>query len=310
MKRSYIFMLVAILSLVLAVPVAAAGEDGDEVVCEPVEEAGSFEGTVIGADEDEGTVDLLLEDGTCVTLTFEEGDYDHPIVELLAEYFGGALPEDFLDALEVVDTEDGFVIDIEENDDGTWTVTYLDGTEEIIDDEDLADDLSDALDDLAGDFEVTEGEDGSLMVPDVGEQIEQYHEDGIGFGVLVKLYAIAAESQEACMAEEEDGGEDGGDDGGDEGGEDGGEDAGEEGGGATEEEEPCGVTVEELIEMYLNGMGMGQIFKLYGKPTLLGVGHVKQALDGDGSGSGKKGICNAREKGGNANAKGQDVDCP
>jgi hypothetical protein len=66
---------------------------------------------------------------------------------------------------------------------------------------------------------------------------------------------------------------------------------------------------------------MGQMFQLYGKPSLLGVGHVRQALragDSGGttttatgdSGDGQTGICNARGHGGNANANGQDVTCP
>jgi hypothetical protein len=84
---------------------------------------------------------------------------------------------------------------------------------------------------------------------EVAEEVAAYHggegdgeEGGVGFGVLVKMYAIAAESQEACAASEE----------------------------------PCSaVTVEELMAAYQSGTGMGQLFKLYGKPAVLGVGHIK-----------------------------------
>lgn len=84
---------------------------------------------------------------------------------------------------------------------------------------------------------------------EVAEEVIAYHgggegdeEGGVGFGVLVKMYAIAAESQEACAASEE----------------------------------PCTpVTVEELMAEYQSGKGMGQLFKLYGKPAVLGVGHMK-----------------------------------
>ena len=84
---------------------------------------------------------------------------------------------------------------------------------------------------------------------EVAEEVIAYHsggegdeEGGVGFGVLVKMYAIAAESQEACATSEE----------------------------------PCSaVTVEELMAAYQSGTGMGQLFKLYGKPAVLGVGHMK-----------------------------------
>jgi hypothetical protein len=74
-----------------------------------------------------------------------------------------------------------------------------------------------------------------------GEEPEEEEGEGVGFGVLVKMYAIAAESQEACEGVEE----------------------------------PCGVTVEELMAAYNSGVGMGELYKLYGKPSVLGVGHMK-----------------------------------
>jgi hypothetical protein len=90
---------------------------------------------------------------------------------------------------------------------------------------------------------------------EVAEAVIVYHQDGggggedggLGYGVLVKLYAIAAESQEACVGTDE----------------------------------PCGVTVEELMAAHKSGVGLGQLFKQYGKPSMLGVGHLKNA-DKDG----------------------------
>lgn len=70
---------------------------------------------------------------------------------------------------------------------------------------------------------------------------EEAGDKGVGFGVLVKMYSIAAESQEACEGVDE----------------------------------PCGVTVEELMAAYNSGVGMGELYKLHGKPSALGVGHLK-----------------------------------
>jgi hypothetical protein len=103
-------------------------------------------------------------------------------------------------------------------------------------------------------------------------------EGAVGFGVLVKMYSIAAESQEAC--------------------------AGVEG--------PCGVTVPELMEAYNSGVGMGQLYKLYGKPSMLGVGHLKKADEsGPPEHAGPKEKDECKDKGGppdHAGPKGGDKD--
>jgi hypothetical protein len=179
------------------------------------------------------------------------GTYTHPIVQLLASYFGQT---------ESTDSDSG-----QEQDTG----------QEQGQDADQEQDSQAALE----------------------EEIAGYHEEGLGFGELVKLYAIAAESEEACAEE----------------------------GGTQDSEEPCGVTVEELVEMVEGGTGMGQLFQMYGRPSMLGVGHVRQQLN-DGAPGGppaqspaanqdddsndQHGICNARSHGGNANAHGQNVECP
>ena len=71
---------------------------------------------------------------------------------------------------------------------------------------------------------------------------------GLTLLALFVLAAIplAAESQEACANDESD--------------------------------EPCAVTAAELVEAFQSGMGMGQLFKEYSKPSMLGVGHVKQQM--------------------------------
>jgi hypothetical protein len=93
----------------------------------------------------------------------------------------------------------------------------------------------------------------------LAEEIAAYHEQGLGFGVLVKLYAIAEASQKACPPEPI---------------------ATPPADSTTGTEQPTctAVTVAELVDEFQSGTGMGQLFKEYGKPALLGVGHVKKAL--------------------------------
>lgn len=217
------------------------------------------------------------------------GTYDHPIVDLLDTYFGDdESAEEWAEALETLTLDEGVVTDVNELTDElgntTWEVTLEDGSTFITNDEELAAALIAAL-------AVAEAGEPTA----VGDEIAAYHEDGLGFGVLVKLYAIAGESATAC------------------------------------EEDPdpeCAVTVAQLVGDFQGGMGMGQIFREYGRPSLMGVGHVRQALraeglwqPGDGStdgddddvsdGDGTEGICNARAHGGGALAHGHgEVECP
>lgn len=91
----------------------------------------------------------------------------------------------------------------------------------------------------------------------MAQEIAAYHEDGMGFGVLVKLYAMAEASQEACPTTPSD---------------------------PAAPVDPTAapactaVTVDELVNSFRSGTGMGALFKQYGKPALLGVGHVRKAL--------------------------------
>jgi hypothetical protein len=132
--------------------------------------------------------------------------------------------------------------------------------------------------------------------PQVGEEVLTYFQQGMGFGELVKLYAIAAMSQTDCAVP---------DDGVVEGAE-----------GGDGEAPSCGVTVAELVAASQSGMGMGQLFKEYGKPSVLGVGHLRKGtvppgqiepgddVD-DGTGTGEEGNVTGAETGsGNGNGHG------
>jgi hypothetical protein len=136
----------------------------------------------------------------------------------------------------------------------TFTALKEDGTSVTfsIEDPEAAGIVKGALEALAIDWALSG--DGDLA--QVSEQIAAYHDDGMGFGVLVKLYAIAQEQAETCQAS------------------------------ATDEGTTC-PTVEELVILFQSGVGMGQIFKDYGKPSKLGVGHVRQEVNDKTTGKDK-----------------------
>lgn len=269
-------------------------------------------GTVIGVEDQ--TVIVETDGGTLCSVTLS-GEFEHPIVELLGNYFGDVSVESLAEALGSLETmitcEDeacdfageggegtaARVISVTDNGDGTWTIEVaveVDGGEEeiktiITGDEDVANAYMEALNSLVVEWDLSEGEEGASTVVTVGDDIAAYHDDGIGFGVLVKVYAIAAAANESCGEEMAAPGE------------------GEEGedGGA------CGATVEEIMTLLDEGAGMGQLFQEYGKPSLLGVGHIRQLMNGNENGNGNgngngQGVCNARANGGNANANGRN----
>lgn len=307
MKRILIFLLVLVL-VGVTYTAAFAQEETEILPCDP----GVVSGTVTSYDEETGVVTLDVGGVLCtVNLT---SDYDHPIVALLGAYFSEINTEEITQALDdlqvcVVFDGESYIVS-EPLEDGTCaegelaTVTgeaegggfeaQTESGEPIVfdvEDEAAAGVLSDALGALNVEFEVDE-EGGAS---DTGDDISELHEDGYGFGVIVKVYAIQEEAQQAC-AESSSAGEG---------------EVVEEGDGAID---PCDVTVDLLLGE-LEGKGVGHLFKVYGKPAIMGIGHVRNIGEDDGSGSaggsdGSKGICNAREHGGNANAKGKpDVTC-
>ena len=134
----------------------------------------------------------------------------------------------------------------------------------------LADEFDDQLSLPTADWEV----DGQGNVLNTADDIEALHEEGLGFGVIVKLYSLAQRAQEQCLAQ------------------------------ATSQEssqsedpnavDPCTMDVNYLVEQFkTNHIGLGQLYKLTGleKPDLLGVGHVRKAdmTNGDGDGDNGEG---------------------
>lgn len=276
MKHKH-FILLGVLAILLVpggLALAADACTGDAIT-----------GTVVDVDTETGIATIEDEDGIqCTTEITNADDYDHPITSLLAAYFNDANAEDLGDAL------DTLTVCAVEDPPGTWSTvevaegetcagTYSgsevtvtgqneDGTfigEGIaapmtFEDKDTSGGFADALGALVVEWNLNE--DGG--VADAGDDIATYHdEEGIGFGVLVKVYAIAEESAAACAAEDEEAAEKGED---------------------VDPDEPCGATVEEMVTMLEEGVGLGKLFQLFGKPAMLGVGHVRQAYNGDDGG--------------------------
>lgn len=98
------------------------------------------------------------------------------------------------------------------------------------------------------------------LAPD--EQVAAMHtEENLGFGEITKLLQIVAEAKIAC----------------------------------TTEGLNCDVTLSSLMDEYKSGVGMGELYKTYGKPSITGVGQTKKELDTD-----------SKEKSNNGKAKGKD----
>ena len=257
------------ISLFLAILIIAGGSvwaqasEGLEV--EPCEGT-DVQGIVVAVDEETREVTLNTDSGLC-TVKLSDDAHQHPIVNLLGKFFTGNSIKSLLASLESADTKGCSTLDettgvwswvdcgdespnstvIGVNEDGTFqALTAHPETGEpivisvVVDDADTALKLLEDLDDLS--VSVVIKEDGTVV--DAGDLIEAYHDEGMGFGVLVKLFAMAEEQQALCES---------------------GEDPG-----------ACDVTVDSLVEEFNSGTGMGELFKKYGKPELLGVGHVRQ----------------------------------
>ena len=266
------FLLILAVTLVSIIPAMAAPLAQDPVP-EPLPCVGaSVAGTVVAVDPATGTVTVQLSDGTQCTVNITV-DESHPIVLLLGKYFGDVSADNLEEALNdtqgcvsfdgtayswvdcetVPESEQVKVISYDPVT-NTFTALKEDGTSITfsIEDPEAAGIVKGALEALAIDWALSG--DGDLA--QVSEQIAAYHEDGMGFGVLVKLYAIAQEHAEDCLT------------------------------AAAEDGTTC-PTVEELVALFQSGVGMGQIFKEYGKPDKLGVGHVRQEVDGKTTGKDK-----------------------
>lgn len=238
----------------------------------PACESGDVTGTVLSYDAATGQIVLLTENGTCTVSV--DGEYDHPITGLFDDYFGADESESLTLASEnlqgsvvwisdettLLDTTDGdwvWVMDategesliagtsatitsLIENADGTLTVELaVEGETDpvymtITDPDQIAYFL--ALYEAATlDFFLVQDADGNTYLSGVGDEVQAYHDDGMGFGVLAKFYSWAADTD---------------------------------------------MTVEELVSMFKGHTGLGLMFQDYGKPSMLGVGHIRQAQDG------------------------------
>lgn len=238
----------------------------------------SVTGTLLNFDSATGTAVIRTETGEC---TVKVGsDNEHPIVKLFEDFFGG---DDEIKLEDVLDDIEGFVaLDaatgnwswvtedtpgavevrvtaVTDNNDGSFTlaITNEQGEEltTIVKDLTLAERLAQGLDALEVEWDLVQDAGGNPIVEDIGEEIAGYHEDGMGFGVLAKLMGIVIQSSENCTAQA--GSEDGND---------------------------CEVTLGDLVALKQEGMGIGQIFDEYLKPSILGVGHIRQALEDEADG--------------------------
>lgn len=262
-------------------------------------------GRVVAVDPATGKVTLDPGDlgGELCWVSVDGDAYPHPVVDMLGKYFAKIDLEELIQALDDLQVEvtcdngdctiseetSAVIISFEGEEGGTFTFKIKVGDQEktlTTDDEELAEGLIAALDTLQVEWTLVD-EEGTPRVSDVGDDIGDYHSEGIGFGLLVKFFAW---STQTC-------------------------DAGET-------VEPCQeVSFEDLVAQHQEGWGIGKLFKLFGKPALLGVGHVRKALDTDnGNGLGKfnkpdkadkvHGVCKARSDGGKAKAKGKpDLEC-
>lgn len=292
MKIGRLLPIVMVLGLAVALvgPAAALEET-------PTCSGETVSGTVVAVDEATGLVTVAVDGGGLCTLRLS-GEYEHPIVSLLGTYFGDVTVESLAAALETTQTwvicgggtcvlaaagDEGAVaaviVGITDNGDGTFTLRLLTGdsqtpVEVVIDDPEQAHVVMNALDTLIVDWNLQTGDDGSVHIIDVGDDIAAWHEDGLGFGVLVKLLSIAAESRRACQA-------------GDTGG-------------------ACDVTAQSLIDAFRSGTGLGELFQQYGRPSILGVGQVRNAdsAANQSENAGQTGVCVARSHGGLAHANG------
>ena len=108
-----------------------------------------------------------------------------------------------------------------------------------------------------------EPEPEPVVIPE--EAVAAMHEDqDLGFGEIVKLMGIV----EMCASVEN-----------------------------------CEVSLEGLLAEYKDGIGMGELFEMYGKPEHLGVGHIRKELEPVGQ---IKNEHTKVEKTNNGKAKGKD----
>jgi hypothetical protein len=290
-RKIVVVSILALLSLLVGTAWAQESDAGDEI---PFCSGTSVTGTVVGVSEEDATVTLYTSEGIC-RVQLVKGIYDHPIVNLLGQFFDHVSAQTLLNALSNVDTEICVVpgavegewlsvsCDVEgaqeatvisENSDGTFTAVLKDdGQEELIGvivvDDETAENLRQELASVSVSWHLKD--DGSLVQS--GDQIAYYHDQGIGFGVLVKLYAMAEHFDYECRT--------------------------------GNNPDACEISLEDLIQSFQEGTGLGEMFKVYGKPELLGVGHVRKAMNDHEDMTGEEDKWAETDKPGKAHQAGQ-----
>ena len=257
MKFNNLISLSLVIALALAFPGIASAKPAGLDACT----GDTVSGVVIAVDETTGEITFYTDDGTFCTVVKSLEEYEHPVINLLGQYFETVSLAELSENLETLQTWVVFntttnmydfadetddeavsatVVDVTDNMDGTYEIKlFVEGETEpqtiTIDDETLYQAYLDSLLSNTVTLGLMVDEAGNTLVNDGAVQIGAYHDDGMGLGVLVKLYAMA---------------------------------------------EAFGVPVDELITRFKAGEGIGQLFKdeNLGKPDLLGVGHVFDEL--------------------------------
>ena len=246
-----------ILILALAFPGAALAKPASLDACT----GDTVSGIVVAVNETTGEITFYTDDGTLCTVVKNLEEYDHPVIDLLGQYFEKVSLEELSANLETLqtwvvfntttnswefatETDTGavsaMVVAVTENSDGNYEIVLLvEGEDEpqtiVTTDPALYQEYLDNLLSNAAVLDLITDEAGNVFVNDGAEQIGAYHDEGMGLGVLVKLFAMA---------------------------------------------DAYGVPVDELVTRFKDGEGIGQLFKdeNLGKPDLLGVGHVFNVL--------------------------------
>jgi hypothetical protein len=164
----------------------------------------NVQGTIVGVDVN-GVVTIDTGSGLCTVTA--NGSYSHPIVTLLSKYFGEVQVNTFADTLKSLqgcavdmgggsyawqacgtgETPNAQIVGV--NPDGTFLVQINGVTDPVtlsisgLDPQTI----QQMLDSLLVNWTL----DGNGDLVQVSDQIAAYHDQGLGFGVLVKLYAIA-----------------------------------------------------------------------------------------------------------------------
>lgn len=109
--------------------------------------------------------------------------------------------------------------------------------------------------------------------PSPQEAVSALHtEEDLGFGVMTKLMQMAVEANESCLNDGEN----------------------------------CDVTLDSLVAEFKGGTGVGELFQKYGKPSMLGVGHVRKAAEDEENGLGQTFREQEKVKSNNGKAKGKN----